>query len=420
MKKFLWILVLSLIILISGCGSSEDADPLDYYGDDYSNEDTDPEPPAPDDGDVVLEGGEVIQSGDLPALLNRKIIYTASLGISTESPEEVYQEVLASVGTYQAYIESESITSNKYVVKIRVLSEQFTDFVEEIKQSGDLINYEKTSQDVTNQYSTFEARRLALETQQERIIELIASAEDLSDLLTLEEARVEIEAELNEIGEALASYDSLIDYSTVNLTINRATEQEIILPQTERPAVQVLSITKTTAELEVTNRNDAPAIIYVDLLENGEFLRQYEGQAFPDGSAIFEIDALESNTEYSFKITTISADYRESSPVTKTLTTESTFFNKVGNIFRASFALLVMIFEFFGLAFVAILPFALVIGLIAVPSRILYVKYGKERLKERKAAKMQRRVKEQEELRDLRLRQQKELRKQREEANKTE
>ena len=412
MIKSLYMLVFLFFFLLTGCGSSEDVnmDPGEYYGDDYSNEDTDPEPPAPNDDEVVLEGGDIIQSGDVPALINRKIIYSASLGISSEAPNEVYSDVVDSLTTYGAYIESETITTNKYIVKIRVLSENFTDFIDEIRQSGEVINYAKTSVDVTNQYSTFEARKLALETQQERIIELIATAEDLSDILTLEEARAEIEAELNEIGDSLANFDSLIDYSTIDLTINKATEQEVILPQTQSPSVQISNTGKTTTQLEVTNRNDSPAILYVDLLQNGEFLRQYEGEAFPDGSAIFEIDDLKSNTEYSFKITSISADHRESNPVTRSILTESTFFNKVGNIFVASFNVLISIFEFLGLAIVAVLPFVLVFLVLAIPSRILYVKYLKEHLAQRKAKNMQKRIKEQEEVRALRRKQQNELR----------
>ncbi len=417
MKKMMLVLVLVFSIMLTGCASADEAINKDgYYGDEFSDNDTDPEPPAADNDEVILEGGDVIQTGDVPALLNRKIIYTATLGISSESPEDVYIEVMESLNTYGAYIESETITSNKYIVKIRVLSENFTDFIDEIKQSGEVQNYSKTSEDITNAYSTFEARKLALETQQARIIELIAVAEDLSDILTLEEARAEIEAELNEIGDSLANFDSLVDYSTINLTITEATEQVVILPQTDSPSVEIIETTKNTSEIEVTNRDDSPAIIYVDLLQNGEFLRQYEGEAFPNGSVVFEIDDLKSNTEYSFKITSISSDHRESNVVTRDILTESTFFNKVGNIFVQSFNVLIAIFEFMGLAIVALAPFVIVAIILVIPSRILYSKFLKDYLKNKKAKrdeamnqKTQARIKHEEELKYARMQQQKEI-----------
>jgi len=387
-KKLLLGILLLLTFSLAGCSAnSESIEPGDYYGDDYSETDSDPTPPAQEIEDTVLEGGDVIQAADIPALLNRKIIYTASLGMSSLTPATVYNDVISSLDTYGAYIEAETITASKYIVKIRVLSVNFTDFIDDIKQTGEVVSYSKTSEDITNAYSTFESRKLALETQQARILELIEVAVDLTDILTLEEARVNIETELNQIGDSLANFDSLVDFSTINLTIYETTEQVVVLPQTSRPSAYVVTTTKKTSELEVINQSDVAAIIYIDLLQNGEFVRQYEGEAFPDGKAIFEISNLKSNTEYSFRITAISADQRESSIITKSILTESTFFNKVGNIFVGSFNVLVAIFEFMGLAIVAIAPFAVAFAIVYIPSRILYKKYFRQYFKTRKENK---------------------------------
>jgi len=384
-KKLLLGILLLLTFSLAGCSAkSDNIEPGDYYGDDYSETDSDPTPPAPVIEDTVLEGGDVIQAADIPALLNRKIIYTASLGMSSLTPATVYNDVISSLDTYGAYIEAETITASKYIVKIRVLSVNFTDFIDDIKQTGEVVSYSKTSEDITNAYSTFESRKLALETQQARILELIEVAVDLTDILTLEEARVNIETELNQIGDSLANFDSLVDFSTINLTIYETTEQVVVLPQTSRPSAYVVTTTKKTSELEVINQSDVAAIIYIDLLQNGEFVRQYEGEAFPGGKATFEISNLKSNTEYSFRITAISADQRESSILTKSILTESTFFNKVGNIFVGSFNVLVAIFEFTGLAIVAIAPFAVAFAIVYIPLRILYTKYFKQYFKTRK------------------------------------
>ncbi len=390
-KRILLGILLLLAFVLTGCSANKDSiEPGDYYGGDYSSEDTNPVAPAPSVDDTTGAdgaagaGGDVDQASDIPALLNRKIIYTASLGMSSLTPVDIYNDVISNLDTYGAYIESETITATKYIVKIRVLSDNFNDFIDDIKQTGEVISYSKTSQDITNAYSTFESRKLALETQQARIIELIEIAEDLTDILTLEEARADIESELNQIGASLANFDSLVDYSTINLTIFETTEEVVILPQTTRPTAYIITTTKETSELEITNQSEFAAIIYVDLLENGEFVRQYEGEAFPDGKAIFEISELESNTEYSFKITAISANERESNVVTKNILTESTFFNKVGNIFVGSFNVLVNVFEFIGLAIVAVAPFIFAFAIVFIPLRILYTKFFKQYFKTRK------------------------------------
>jgi len=386
--KFRNVLLLILFVLfLTGCGAKADYDPAYEGGDDYSEEDTDPNPPAPVVDEAELDGGDVVHTADVPALENRKIIYTADLEMNSPEPESVYNDVLDVLDTYSAYVESANITSNLYLIKIRVLTENFTDFIEEIKTSGELVSFEKSSEDVTNAYSTFEIRYAALQARHARILELIEVAVDLDVILMLEEERYEIEVELNQIGQSLGEIDSLIDFSTVNLIVRKTIEQEVILPKTSEPNVYVSETTKHSTRLEVENRSDASVNIYVDVLINGKFDRQYEGEAFEDGTAIFELGDLKSNTDYQLRISTIAADHRESNVVRRNFTTESTFFNKIGNVFVGSFNVLVVILEFLGLAIVAILPFVLVIAVVLIPSRILYLKYFKTKMEARKIRK---------------------------------
>ena len=370
-KILIFIFTLSFIFTLAGCASPKDE--AENY-DDYENTNTDPVAPPAEIVDPNLSGGDVILDADIPALLNRKIIYTAALTMESPTPETIYNNVIDNLALYDAYVESASINSTRYTIKIRVLSVNFTDFVEEIKTSGDLLSYSKWSEDVTNAYSTFEARKLALETQHARILELITVAVDLDDILTLEDARFEIETELNEIGDTLANFDSLVDYSTIDLQINKTVEAEVILPRTENPAIFITEVNKNSAEIEVFNRADDPATIYVDLLQNGEFVRQYEQDTWGDSKAIFKIGELDSNKEYTFKVTAISSDHRVSYEISKDIETEKTFINDVTNVFVTSFTVLVAIIEFLGLSIVAISPFAVTGVILFFPARIAYKK----------------------------------------------
>lgn len=369
-KIILFMFVFIFMFTLSACSSND----VKFVSDEYGLTDSEPIPPTPEYIEAELSGGDVIQDADIPALLDRKIIYTASLTMESPEPETIYNDVIDSLGTYDAYVEAASITEDVYTLKIRVLSVNFTDFVEDIKTSGDLISYSKSSEDVTNSYSTFEARKLALETQHARILELIVEAVDLADILTLEDARFDIETELNEIGQSLANFDSLVDYSTINLTIYKTVETEIILPRTTDPTINVIEVSKSTVEIEVFNRADVPVTIYVDLLQNGEFIRQYEQDTWADSKAVFKIGDLDSYKEYTFKVTAISSDHRESYEVSKTIETEKTFINQVSSVFEVSLTTLVTIFEFLGLAVVAISPFALTGAILFFPGKILYKK----------------------------------------------
>lgn len=382
------ILCLVLIIgLLSGCAKSAEVDPS-YDGSDYGKVDTDPTPPDPvvDDGEIA--GGDVIQNADIPALENRKIIYIANLTMDSPEPNTIYNNVLDNLDTYSAYIESSSITATRYVVKIRVLSANYTAFIEAIKETGNVVSFSNSSQDITNSYSTFEARKAALEAQHTRILELIAVAETLEDIITLEDARIDIEAELIQIGNSLANYDSLVDFSTINLVITKTSEVEIVLPRTTTPYAFVYDVTKNSMKLDVTNNSSEPVVIYVDLLQNGEFIRQYESDALAESTIEFEITDLNSFKEYTFKVTTIAAESRESQIVTRVATTEKTFFNKVTNTFVVSFNVLVTIIEYIGLAVVAILPYVITAAIIYIPFKFLHRKYRDKFPKKEKVNKI--------------------------------
>ncbi|MFK5882946.1 MAG: DUF4349 domain-containing protein [Candidatus Izemoplasma sp.] len=410
MKKRILILItfLSLILIMAGCGS--DYDDV-YYEDSYQEVDTEPVAPDPVVTTPDLAGGETVQTAAVPALENRKIIYIASLNMESPDPEAIYNNVIDNLDTYTAYIESANITSLRYTIKIRVLSENFTDFVEEIKTAGDILSYTKTSEDVTNSYSTFEARKLALETQHARILELISVAVDLDDILTLEDARFEIETELNEIGESLANFDSLVDFSTITLTIYKTSETEVILPRTSEPTVSVLGSTKDSVEIEVFNHEEVAVIIYVDLLQNGEFIRQYEQAAYGDSKAVFAIGDLKSNTDYTFKVTAISSENRVSYIVSRSATTNTTFINDITNIFRSSIGVLVTVLKFLGLAFVALSPFLFIGALFYIPGRLLYkkVKPTLDDKRNKRLALIDQRRKEREVIEEVNLQKRREL-----------
>lgn len=361
MKKIMYmIFLLGSVFVLGGCSSADYEPNYDPKDSGYDDTNTDVEEPAPENNVPEIAGGDVFQDPDIPALLDRKIIYRANLEMLVLEPDTVYDDIISVLDSYSAYVESADINSTRYMLKIRVLSVNFDDLVNEIKTSGDLVSFTKSSEDVTNSYSTFEARLAALEAQHARILELIEEAVNLDTILELEQARFEIESELNLVGETLANYDSLVDYSTIDVTIRQLTEQEVILPRTQSPRLYMTEIGRSGAQIEIYNNDDLPVVINMDVYVNGEFIRQYEESTLGDSKAIINLGELDSFTEYTIKVTVIANNQRASYEETIRFETEKTFWNKVTNVFTVSFDTLVTIFEFLGLAVVAFVPFVVV------------------------------------------------------------
>jgi hypothetical protein len=378
MKKYLILILTIVVFTLTGCASNEDA--YIYEGDAYNDVALQGTSGTPDhDFDVNANGGEVLNSPDIPVLANRKIIYTANMSLISLEPETVYNNVIGDLVTYSAYIEAENITSTKYVITIRVLSENLMDFVDAIKLEGDVLNYSKTSEDITNAYSTYEARLTALQAEHARILEFIEVAETLDDLLTLEAKRVQLETELNQIGLQLATYDSLVDYSTINLTIIKVEDISDILERTTNPNVYVNQTGTTYFIVEVHNNSEKTATLYLNVKQNGELIREYEEEAYGGGSYKFEVIDLDSNEEYVFEAFSLENNHTVSLISTRVATTESTFATRVGSTFTNSVDSLVSVFQFFGIVITALLPYGIVAGILYYPTRVLYIKVIKPR-----------------------------------------
>ena len=78
--------------------------------------------------------------------------------------------------------------------------------------------------DVTLQYVATESRITALTTEQTRLLELLAKAENMNDLLLIEARLTEVRTELEEYTSQLRLFDNLVDYATIRLRISEVKE----------------------------------------------------------------------------------------------------------------------------------------------------------------------------------------------------
>ena len=73
----------------------------------------------------------------------------------------------------------------------------------------------------------------ALQTEESRLLELLAKAETLEDLLTIEQRLTDVRAELEEVTSALRVFDNQVDYATLHLDVSEVKEfTEVTEPET--------------------------------------------------------------------------------------------------------------------------------------------------------------------------------------------
>lgn len=160
---------------------------------------------------------------------NRKLIKNVNLNVETEDFDTLIPKVEGKVQELGGYIESLNIyngstrygseSRNAYMT-IRVPKDKLNSFVSDVAEISNIINREENTQDVTLQYVDMESHKKALQIEQTRLMELLEQAENIEDIIVIEERLSQVRYELESMEAQLRTYDNLIDYSTIQLSIN--------------------------------------------------------------------------------------------------------------------------------------------------------------------------------------------------------
>lgn len=230
MKKFLTaILALVIVISFAGCNSASDSafyafDQNNSYFDVSESESVSEEQLANGSYyDSAAAEGEIISENS--SVGGRKLIVNVSLYIETLEFDNFVSLLQQKVAETGGYIESSDISGNSYNYShnrsasftCRIPSAKLDGFLTMVDGIGNVTSSYKQQKDVTLSYVDTEARITALQTEYDRLIELLAEAENIDTIISLEERLSEVRYQLESYKSQLRTYDNLIDYSTVEI-----------------------------------------------------------------------------------------------------------------------------------------------------------------------------------------------------------
>lgn len=170
-----------------------------------------------------------------------KIIYTASVSIETTEFDKAVAALESQVQKIGGFVESSNVTGdtqynadgttsivNRWAYyTVRIPCEQFEAFLHETEGFGNVISTSRDAQNVTSAYTDYEARLSSLNTQEERLLDMLSKSEDVETLIALEQRLSDVRYEIESIERSLRNYDMQIKYSTVNLDLR---EVEVYTP----------------------------------------------------------------------------------------------------------------------------------------------------------------------------------------------
>ena len=109
----------------------------------------------------------------------------------------------------------------------RIPAEKFEYFLQLTHTYGNVLSTSRSAQNVTSSYTDFEARLSSLNTQEERLLDMLSKSTDVETLIALEQRLSDVRYEIEAIERNLRNYDAQIRYSTIDLSIQ---EVELYTP----------------------------------------------------------------------------------------------------------------------------------------------------------------------------------------------
>ena len=165
---------------------------------------------------------------------NTKLIYTASASLQTTEFEKTCALIRALAGQSLAYIESETIDNGNGSVTyyrsasyvIRVPAENYNSFLSGINENCHVVSLNQKMKDVSEEYFDIEQKLQTLRNKHDRLEALLAKAEKMEDIISLEDALSQTEYEINQYQSSLNKYDSLVSYSTVKISLKEVAKPD--------------------------------------------------------------------------------------------------------------------------------------------------------------------------------------------------
>ena len=231
MKKLISILItLTLILtLFAACGASSSP----AYKNMAVMEEAAAEAPAmmADTASGTLTSASGGGSNAVPE--NRKWIITVYMSAETDDLDTMTAALDQRITALNGYVEDQHIyNGSAYATRryrnasltVRIPAESVDDFTEQVSGIANVVSQEKNMDDVTLRYVDTESRKAALETEEARLLELLAQAETMSDLLEIEARLTDVRYELESAASQLRTYDNQINYATIHLDISEVQE----------------------------------------------------------------------------------------------------------------------------------------------------------------------------------------------------
>ena len=222
MKRRLFALTLALLLVLSlaACGGSKSAE---FTAEAPAADMAYPMAPTEAEEYLGFDSGSTASGGGATYPAGQKLIRTAQMNLETTTFEEAVQGLTDLTEQMGGYFESSSVgkrSNGRWAeYTVRIPAEKYQTFLD---QAGELCHEtwrDAQQEDISERYYDTQGRLKTQQIKLERLQALLAKAENMEDIITIESAISETEQMIDELSGTLRHYDGQVDYATVSISL---------------------------------------------------------------------------------------------------------------------------------------------------------------------------------------------------------
>ena len=158
---------------------------------------------------------------------NAKLIRTAYLTMETLEFDAAVTALDVLVVQCQGYYSHSEVqnSGDEWSVRygsytVRVPKAAYDTFMSQVGNVGQVVHRSESTEDVGEAYYDTELRLKSLNTRHDRLLALMEKADDMDSIVALQNYLADVEYEIDRYSGELRRYDALVDYATINITLD--------------------------------------------------------------------------------------------------------------------------------------------------------------------------------------------------------
>lgn len=204
MKKILCILMLIIVLVFTGCGSSK--------GSSSSNA-------APEQSKAAY-GNSADYTSSTEASESKKII-NCQIQITVDNLVNTSNEIETMAKNMGGYIENSEVNDYDCYSTVRIPYNNFDSFISLIEKKYEIKDKRIDSTDITEQYVDNDARLKNMKAQEAQMLEVYKKANTVEDILKVQSQLTEIRGNIESLEAKKKLWDRQVQYTTIKISIDK-------------------------------------------------------------------------------------------------------------------------------------------------------------------------------------------------------